>query len=235
MKKLGYQEIINKLKEIKSKGYIQTRRAGDTGIGKTLEDILGIKESNIPGPNAEMIELKSARKESSSMLTLFTKSPFPRRKAISALVEKFGYQSRKGRKILHSTLKATSYTNIKGRKALIVGVNDKIEIISVKGELLGYWDIETLKKVFERKLPAILYVKADCKGSGSAEEFWFNEAWFLKGFSFDNFKELIRNGTICVDLRIGQYPNGRAHDHGTAFRILSDKLELAFGERKRIV
>ena len=47
------------------------------GIGKTLEDLLGIKENNFPGPDGITTELKSARKNSKSMLTLFTKSPDP--------------------------------------------------------------------------------------------------------------------------------------------------------------
>ena len=52
----GYYSILKKLKEIKKMGYVKTHRAGNTGIGKTLEDLLGIKENNIPGPNARMIE-----------------------------------------------------------------------------------------------------------------------------------------------------------------------------------
>ena len=74
---VGYSELIKKLKKIKEMGWIRTHRDGNTGVGKTLEDLLGITENNIPGPNAAMIELKSARKNVSSMLTLFTKSPLP--------------------------------------------------------------------------------------------------------------------------------------------------------------
>ncbi len=73
----GYDELIRRLREIEEMGYIRTHRAGNTGVGKTLEDLLGIKENNIPGPNSAMIELKSARKNAKSMLTLFTKSPLP--------------------------------------------------------------------------------------------------------------------------------------------------------------
>lgn len=233
---MTYQELVQKLKQLKKGGYVRTHRRGDTGIGKTLEDLLGIEENNVPGPNARMLELKSARKGSPSMLTLFTKSPLPRRKAISELVEKFGYPSPKdGRKILHATLKATAFTNIKGRRALTVKTNDRIEIVSVKGEVMGYWDMETMEKVFERKLPGLIYVKANATGRGSSEEFWFNEAWHLKGFSFQNFKKLVRDGIICVDLRIGQYPDGRPHDHGTGFRIQPDKLELCFETQERIM
>jgi len=95
--------------------------------------------------------------------------------------------------------------------------------------------MDVLEKTFNQKLPAVMYVKAECRGKGEKEEFWFNEVWYLKGFDFDRFKELIKNDIILIDLRIGRYPDGRIHDHGTGFRIRQDKLELCFKERKRII
>ena len=109
------------------------------------------------------------------------------------------------------------------------------ELVSEKNEVLGYWDKEMLKNSFERKLPRLMYVKADCKFKGSEEEFWFNEAWILKGFDFKNFLKLLKKGVIFVDIRIGQYPDGSPHDHGTGFRVFPDKLELCFRNRKRVV
>lgn len=102
---LTYKEFLEKLKEIKEMSYVKTHRRGNTGIGKTLEDLLGIKENNVPSPNHRMFELKSARKNAKSMLTLFTKSPLPE-KANSTLLKKFGYKSAKGndRKELHTTV-----------------------------------------------------------------------------------------------------------------------------------
>jgi hypothetical protein len=41
----GYQDLVNKLKKIKQMGYVKTHRSGNTGIGKTLEDLLGIIHS----------------------------------------------------------------------------------------------------------------------------------------------------------------------------------------------
>ena len=56
-------------------GWIKTHRSGPTGIGKTLEDLLGIVENNIDGPDFGDYELKSCRLNSNSMLTIFTKTP----------------------------------------------------------------------------------------------------------------------------------------------------------------
>jgi hypothetical protein len=234
---MGYEDLIKKLKEIKEKGWIKTHRAGPTGVGKTLEDLLGIEENNVPGPNGEMIELKSARKNASSMLTLFTKSPLPKG-ANSDLLKKFGYPSGKkiGTKRLETTVNAKEYNKIKGKPGFKIEIEeDRVNLVDIKGQILGYWDKKTLKDSFERKLPKLLYVKADARGKGSNEEFWYNEAWLLSGFSYDNFLKLLKEGTILVDIRIGQYPNGRAHDHGTGFRISPNKLDLCFSYRERII
>lgn len=83
-----YNELIKDLKKIEKQGFVKTHRGGNTGIGKTLEDLLGIEENNIAGPNGHQTELKSARKGSSSMLTLFTKSPMPEKYICKALVIK---------------------------------------------------------------------------------------------------------------------------------------------------
>jgi len=234
---MNLEEIIQKLKELKTKGYIKTHRAGQTGIGKTLEDLLGIEENNIPISNTTFAELKSARKGSKSMLTLFTKAPLPG-KANTKLLDRFGYVTSvsKGKKILHTTVKATGYNILRGEEGFKINVaKGKLCIISRNGEELGYWDETTLKSSFERKLRHVLYVLADYRGTRREEEFWFNEAWLLGGFDFGNFMKNVTDGVICVDTRIGQYPDGRAHDHGTGFRVLPDRLTLCFSERERVL
>ena len=234
---IGYGKLIRRLLEIKDMGYVKTHRTGNTGVGKTLEDLLGIKENNIPGPNAAMIELKSARKNTKSRLTLFTKSPLPR-KANSVLLERFGYRSAKGnrKKELHTTVNAKEFNTLKGNAGFKIEITRNcINLITYEEEIVGYWEREMLRKSFERKLPKLLYVKAETKDMGSNEKFWYNEAWLLSGFNFKNFVKLLRQGVIVVDIRIGQYPDGRVHDHGTAFRILPDKLDLCFKHRKRIM
>jgi len=234
---IAYFELIKRLREIKEKGYIKTHRTGNTGVGKTLEDLLGITENNIPGPNAAMIELKSERKNTSSMLTLFTKSPLPP-KANAVLLERFGYKSARGneRKELHTTVNAKEFNTLKGTPGFKIDIQkDRINLITAEKEVVGYWDKETLKNSFERKLPKLLYVKADAKGTGANETFHFNEAWLLSGFDFENFIHLLKEGVIFVDIRIGQYQDGRPHDHGTGFRVFPDKLDLCFSHRERIM
>lgn len=248
-----YPELVEKLKEIKKMGWVKTHRRGTTGIGKTIEDLLDIPENNVPGPDGEMVELKSGRKNSKSMLTLFTLAPLPR-KANSVLLQKFGYSSKHTRrKVLHTTVSTLSFNILKGKEVFKVVIkDDKVELIAKtsdggikpfleekreepKIEVVGYWNKEILRNSFERKLPRLLYVKANSRGSGENEEFLFNEAWLLSRFDFENFLKLLKEGTILADIRIGQYPSGKPHDHGTGFRVLPDKLDLCFSNRKKVL
>lgn len=72
-------QLIKKLKQISKKGWIPNARHGNVGgIGNTLEDLLGIKENNLPIPNAAEWELKTQRLKTSSLTTLFHTEPSPR-------------------------------------------------------------------------------------------------------------------------------------------------------------
>jgi len=182
-------ETVERLAELKATGYIKTQRAGPTGIGKTLEDLLGIEENNISISNTTFAEIKSARRGVKNMLTLFTKAPLPRR-ANTRLLGRYGYVTplSGGRKILHTTTWATAYNSLRGQPGFKVHVAPgKLALISASREELGYWDESTLRDCFEKKLHNVLYVLANWRGSGNKEEFWFNEAWLLSGFDFQSF------------------------------------------------
>jgi hypothetical protein len=231
------QEALKTLRELKAKSYVPAHRYGPTGIGKTLEDILGIKENNIDISNTTFAELKSARKGSNSMLTLFTKAPLPKA-ANSKILERFGYTSSKsnGKKVIHTTTWTTGYNTIKGNIGFkVIVLPDKVSLVSSTKEELGYWDEITLRQSFEKKMHHVLYVRADSIGIGKTEQFWFNEVWMFTGFNFSGFKNAIKDGVVCVDVRIGQYPDGRSHDHGTGFRVFPDNFHLCFTDRKQLL
>ncbi|MBU4349618.1 MvaI/BcnI restriction endonuclease family protein, partial [bacterium] len=72
-------QLILELRKIKEMGWIKNTRPGNVGgIGNTLEDLLGIKENNLPIPNAAEWELKTQRANTSSLTTLFHMEPSPR-------------------------------------------------------------------------------------------------------------------------------------------------------------
>lgn len=225
---------------IVNSGWILTHRPGPTGVGKTLEDLLGIKENNKSEPDFGEYELKSGRNNAKSMLTILTKSPEPFR-ANEYLRQKFGYSSNaysNANKVLHATLTATHFVPIydTGNKLSIYCTDERISIVSQCGIENVYWSKDTLHKQFVKKYRnKLVYVKADCRGSGKAEEFKYTEAYEIQGFDYYALIELLEMGKIWVDLRIGQYPNGKIHDHGTGFRIRECDQYLLFKDKRRII
>jgi len=228
---LNLEDFIIELNNLKNTGWIKTHRSGSTGIGFTFESLMGIKENNAGLPDFMDYEIKSGRLNSSSMLTLFTLSPKPAR-SNTYLREKYGYLSPEyeyPKKVLHATLSTQRFTDVGGKHKLKLLVeDDKIFVISEKEKECIFWERETIRKAFDKKIKnKIIYIKADSTGLGSEECFWFKEGYIVSGFDFDSFINLVECGKIFVDLRIGQYKNGKTHDHGTAFRIkASDQIEL---------
>ncbi len=224
--------------------WIRTHRAGPTGIGKTLEDLLGIQENNLDAPDFGYYELKSCRVASNSMLTIFTKTPQPQG-AANTLRMTFGYSSLvydNNEKVLHSTLSANRFTPIAdtGRSLKICCSDTKISIVADDDLEYGYWTRESLKRSFENKYKnKFVYAKAYSRGSGANEEFKFFSAYEVSGFNYDSFVKLLEEGKIYIDLRIGQYhggpKDGQTHDHGTGFRIKEIDQPLLFTVNKQIV
>lgn len=171
---------------------------------------------------------------------MFTRAPQPPR-SNTYLRLKYGYSSDaydNDNKVLHSTLSADRYTPISntGNKLKIVCDSEKISIASQDGIEEVYWTREALKKCFEKKYKnKFVYAKAESRGNGASEEFRYVEAYEVSGFDYNAMIELLEKGKIYVDLRIGQYPDGRTHDHGTGFRIKENDQPLLFQVRNRIV
>jgi len=230
---MNLNEFLVEMAKIRKAGYIKSHRTGDTGIGKTLEDLLGIQENNIIGPDFGNYELKSGRSDSSSMLTLFTKAPKP--KGVNGrLRDAFGYPKDvpPARRELHVPV-YFSRTNTVGLR--LIFQDTRMLIDNDKG-ILAYYDEEYLREAFEKKYRRpLIYILASRMRREGAEWFWFNDAHLLDGFSFQVFSDAIRKEIIKYDIRIGHYPNGRPHDHGTGFRVLPKDLPRCFANIKKLI
>jgi hypothetical protein len=214
------EQITKELIKIKEKGFIKTHRAHDTGIGKTLEDLLKIKENNIQLPDIGEIELKAKRIDSQSMLTIATKSPEP--KGVNkVLYESYKYKDDEGHEVLHSTVLGSKY-NPQGFRTVLKG--SKL-ILENKNNIKAYWPILIFDSILKSKSDKIILIFAKIKGERKTknEKFHYNEAHFLSGLNIKKFKNAIKRDKLKIDVRIGVYrsgPNkGKYHDHGTGFRI----------------
>lgn len=121
MKTYTKESLIEALKNIRDQGWIlSNRQNNDGGIGNTLEDLLEIPENNLPLPNAAEWELKSQRKNTNSLITLFHLEPSPKAyKFVPAiLLPRYGWKHKEaGEKhpdnemSFRLTINALNYTN----------------------------------------------------------------------------------------------------------------------------
>jgi len=222
-------ELKRKLEQIKKTGWVVSRRRGNTGVGYTLELLLGIRENNLKTPDFGDIELKSQRKDVSNRITMFTFNRAVWKIRQKELIEKYGYIDSTGRKALYCPVNTKPNT-----QGLFLKIeNDKLRLYHVDKTLIAEWNINDLVKTFREKMPAVVVVMADTRiNSEEKEEFYFNEAYFLKNSDINNFIDLIKK-----DIIIGMHlkKNGTVRNHGTAFRIDEKYLYLCFADKERLI
>src|SRR3989344_9427241 len=162
---VSLEELKQKLREISEKGFIKSHRSNNTGIGKTLEDEMGISENNLPEHDftigKTLIELKAQRIEAGTPVTLSTKEPTWKTNKFEA-IRKTGYLDKQGRQALKIILSTTGY-NPKGYKLEIRGIFTKrIAIIHHELGEVCFFDFGKLMSIIRAKLGEnILLVLAD--------------------------------------------------------------------------
>jgi len=226
------KDLKIKLQEVKDMSWVKSKRKGNTGIGYTLETLLNIDENNLKTPDFGNIELKSQRKNAGNKVTMFTFNraiwKIPQRE----LIEKYGYVDTEGRKALYCTV--NTKPNAQGLYLRIE--NRALILYHVDGTRIAEWKIEDLVFAFEKKMPALVVVFAESRiNSEEREEFWFNEAYFLKEPEINNFIDLMKKDIIIVDIRMHLKKNNSVRNHGTAFRIDERFLYLCFSEKERLI
>lgn len=241
--------FLKAMRNIECEGYIKSLRSGPTGIGKTLEEKLGIHENCIDMPDIGNVELKAERINSKSLLTLKTKSP-EIRGANQRLANTYGYKTEESisinpnLNILHSTLSMNKFNTLNGKPFLKLTLIDNRLYLEHSSDGIidyAYWETSSLAKAIKKKYPQkkLYYVLADSKIIDGVEHFHYSKAYFLEGFDETKLMECVKSGDIKIDLRIGMYTSGKKrgkrHDHGTGIRVDINNIDQCFNKRIQIM
>ena len=244
------ESLIQKLKEIKEIGWLPSGREGNSGgVGNTLEDLLGIKENNLPIPNAAEWELKCQRIGTNSLVTLFHLEPSPQAlKFVSKILLPFYGWSHKeaGKKYPLTEMSFRQTISCRGRSdrgfTVVIDKTEEKILISFDAEsvsekhkewLLGvqksiglneinpqpYWGFKDLYHKAGTKLHNCFFVEAASKIIEGKEFFKYENIWMLSGFSLEKFVMAIELGDILVD-----FDARSGHNHGTKFRFRNSRL-----------
>lgn len=248
--KSSKQRLIEIFGDIQSRGWVRSHRSNNTGIGKTFEDLAGVEENNKPGPDFEEFEIKSHREEANSPITLFTLSPSFPKKANGYLRDNYGEidPENPDLKKLHTSMFSDRKNTYKGTLSFKL-INDReaksvrIGIYDVKtGKLIddsvGY-TYEKLEKKLYSKLNSLFYVSADRRFVNGIEEFHYTDATIYTNPSFERFLNILEDGHVQYDIRIGSYKSGKnygkPHDHGSGFRVREDYILELYDKQEFVV
>lgn len=260
MKVYTKKSLIAELKKIRKMGWIENARPGNQGgVGNTLEDLLEIKENNLPLPNAGEWEIKCQRTTDKSLTTLFHMEPSPRACNIvpSILLLKYGWRHQKAgldypeyelsfRQTIYGPKRtdrgfAVLVNREAGRVEISFNNKDVAErhaewIKSVKkrvglGELdpQPYWGFNDLIHKAGSKLHSCFYIKADCKKEDGIEHYSYGEIFMLEKIDLEKFLAAIERGIIAVD-----FDARTGHNHGTKFRMIQGHLPDLYEKVTRI-
>lgn len=255
MKSYTKQSLIDELIKIRNQGWIQSGRPGnDGGVGNTLEDLLGIEENNLPIPNAAEWELKTQKKNTNALITLFHMEPSPRayRFVPQVLLPNFGWPHKgAGSKYPSNELsfRQTIQTRIFSNRGFSVKVDadaQRVEIVfdstkidkeqhstwyeKVKNKTLiptPYWGYVDLFHKAGTKLHNCFFVQATTKKINGQDHFRYENIFMLKNLCLEKFIAAIEDGMVYID-----FDARTGHNHGTKFRLTRETITSLFFEVK---
>jgi len=242
------ESLIEALKDIRSQGWIKTKRKNnDGGVGNTLEDLLGIVENNLPLPNAAEWELKAQKKNTTSLVTLFHLEPSPQAYKIvpSILLPTFGWSHKSAgtdnysisEKSFRQTINARQYSN-RGFTIDVDRNNEKIVVVFNPNKIdydnhpewgnyvyqkslpvEPYWGFNDLFHKVGTKLHNCFFVCAESKRIDGNVHFKYEDIFMLKTLDKHKFIDEVEAGNIYVD-----FDARTGHNHGTKFRLKRNSL-----------
>ena len=198
-------------------------RAGNTGVGYTLETLLGLEENNISLSDLQVAELKAKRENASSLVSLFTRDKAAWKVSPRTAIEDFGTIDSSGRHNLYCTI----FHGSTGDKFNIAIDSEGVSVIHRDGTIVARWSHVSLAEAFKQKFPALMLVTAEAEFREGIEWFRYNSAELYTGTSDIQFQNCFSRGLISIDFRL--HLNGaRVRNRGTAFRIAEHDLPKLF-------
>lgn len=236
-KKSVSDELLGLIKD-RMTDWMPAEILADTGIGRTVESVLGIDMNPSRAPDYKGIELKSHREASRVRNTLFTQAPewvISRLKSGKAIVEEYGYiPDGYNHKSLHVTLTANR-PNPQGLGLLVqpqLGLLEANEFSLIalddgtfkKINDVAAWQLMNLHERLLTKHHETFWIDAETKKESGKEYFRVTEILHTKNPIPSQFDVLLDQGQITVDFLLCRDSGGDTY----SFKIKSKARSLLF-------
>lgn len=231
------KELLAKLKKL-AQAPIKALRSGDTGIGYTIETMLGIAANSSKQPDYFGIEIKTGR-SSKTRTTLFAQvpdwslSPCGQKTKVfekgssAKILQKYGYQRGEDQK-LYCTI-STQKKNSQGLYFHYNVAQDQLEERDDEDVLVAVWPGSTLRARLYEKHAETFWVNAKSLKLSDGEYFQLIDVVHTKSPILSQLIPLIINGQVTMDHLIKKAGNnGKVTEKGPLFKINKRDLELLF-------
>jgi hypothetical protein len=224
------EELLKKLKKLAESPF-PAQRTGDTAIGFTLEELLGIPANSSKDPDYKGIELKSGR-GNKTRTTLFAQVAdwdiSPCKKSVEIL-NKYGYARGDDFK-LYCTI-TTQRENPQGLSFIYDQTKDQLQEWYNKTDLVAVWPGALLRKRLKEKHAETFWVEANSELVNGVEQFQLLKVTHTKSPILSQLLPLIQSGVVTMDHLIKRNgKNNRVSEKGPLFKINKRDLELLFPE-----
>jgi hypothetical protein len=234
--------LLDKLRAISAQGFIQTMRAGHTGVGFTLETLLGIAANSSKAPDYFGIEVKASRHAPSRIraktrMNLFSQVPewkhVKSRKAHAAMVE-YGYKT-DGRRQLYCTVDAGK-ANTQGLVLRMDAAASELTVAHSGGgkeTCVFVWQMTKLRARLQEKHRESFWVKAEVRQINGVEHFRYHEVLHTDKPLLANLALAIADSIVTLDLTMSEKSAVAVRDHGYLFKIWPEDLPVLFPSVKK--
>lgn len=228
-------ELLEKMRKVASRGWIQTVTSGDTGIGATLESCLGIQINSSQTPDYKGIEIKAKRLrglKATTRNTLFAQVPdwsISRLKSSAEILDSYGY-FRGDDKKLYCTVKSTA-PNTQGLMLRVDEPKDLLHEVHQSGgqtQDVVTWKFDVLRNRLLTKHNETFWVGANSEKRDGTEFFQYKKVLHTRLPFASNFHTLCHAGVVTLDHLIKRSADGRVVEKGPLFKIGEENLELLF-------
>jgi hypothetical protein len=216
--------------------WIPTVVNAPTGVGRTIELLLGIKMNSSTEADFHGIELKTSRKNAGKQTrtTLFAKVPnwgvdFTLCNGSAELLQRYGYNREKGRK-LYCQLNH-SKANSQSLQLSLNQTTDALNVIHTgksthinqqhenrRPDIACAWEMAILRQRLKEKHATTCWIDVETRQLQHGEEFRLIGVELTERPFITLFDNAIRNDAVTVDFLIKE-DKGRVHDKGYLFKI----------------
>lgn len=213
-----------------SNEWFKSEVTADTGIGRTIETMLGIPQNSNKTPDYKGIELKSHRdKRSSTKNVLFTQTPnwdLSKLKSGREIVALYGYDSGNGKKTYQNTVRC-NHPNSQGLGLNLELVKEWLELkhYGKRIEDVAVWALRNLHSRLNEKHHETFWITVENEIQDGVEYFKYRSIEHTKNPIISQFDILLDQGFITVDLLLGR-PSG--HGDTYSFKIKKKGMPLLF-------